>query len=56
MDEKLKAGLEERDIFWQEKMAEQERSHAEMVENKASALLLLLLGGVPVVTSAVYLC
>ena len=42
LDEKLKLALEERDIFWQEKMAEQERSHAEMVETKASALVFLV--------------
>lgn len=36
MEEKLKAGLEERDMHWQEKMAELERSHAEMVESKVS--------------------
>ena len=34
MEEKLKIALEERDIYWQEKMAGQERSHAEVMENK----------------------
>lgn len=34
LGERLSAAIEERDIFWQEKMAELERSHAELLESK----------------------
>lgn len=42
MEEKLRVGLEDRDIFWQEKMAEQERSHSEMLENLVILILIMI--------------